>query len=396
MNLSIFRSGLFLLLILLFSCEPWNLEKRPDHDFVTFETTIQDNADKEAWGIMYDQGGYLVVGTTEENGSGNPDVYLVKINEEGTKLWSSSFGDSEDEQGTAIIKLSGGQGYALAGNKEQVNYGWQMYLIKTDLQGSRIWDGKYGYVKEDKAFSLIEQPTGDFLLLGQSATWESAKLGFEAVIYKALADGTEGTHKNYGNPIENGDDLDDYGHSIISSGDGNYIMLATFEDKNYDGIFNVHLIKINSSTLDVIWNKTIIQNCHRINGSVISLSDGYAVLGALTTNKLSLVKTNSEGVSQWERSYDDSDCEKGASVCQTEDGGFLILSSGMTLIKTDAGGIESGRTDYDGEALGNHCVTQATDKGYVFTGVFENSHTGIKELKIVKMYPDIKNAAPVL
>lgn len=381
---------------MLFSCEPWNLEKRPDHDYITFETTIQDNADKEAWGIMYDQGGYLVVGTTEETGSGNPDVYLVKINEDGIKLWSSSFGDSDDDQGIAIIKLAGDQGYVLAGNKNVGGNDWQMYLIKTDLQGSKIWEEKYGWIKEDKAFSLIEQQNGGFFLLGHSATWESANLGIEAIIYETLADGTEQTRYNYGNPIGNGDDLDDYGHSIISSSDGNFIILATYEDKNYTGIFNVHLIKINGSTLNVIWNKTIIQNCHPINGSVISLSDGYAVLGALTINKLSLVKTNSEGVSQWERPYDNCDCEKGASVCQTQDNGFLILSSGMTLIKTDASGLESERTDFDGETLGNHCVIQATDGGYVFTGVFENSSNGINELKIVKMYPDIKNSAPEL
>lgn len=396
MNFSISRTCVFFFTLLLFSCEPWNLEKRPDHDFITFETTIQDNADKEAWGIMYDQGGYLVVGTTEETGSGNPDVYLVKINEEGTKLWSSSFGDSDDDKGTAIIKLAGDQGYALAGNKNVGGNDWQMYLIKTDLQGSKIWDEKYGWIKEDMSFSMIEQQNGGFLLLGHSATWESANLGIEIIIYETLADGTEQTRYNYGNPIENGNGLNDYGHSIISSGDGNFIILATYEDKNYDGTFNVHLIKLNSSTLNVIWNKIIIQNCHRINGSVISLSDGFAVLGALTTNKLSLVKTNSEGESQWERPYDNCDCEKGASVCQTQDGGFLILSSGMTLIKTDASGLESERTDFDGEALGNHCVIQAADEGYVFTGVFENNSSGVNELKIVKMYPDIKNSSPEL
>ncbi len=389
MNSSILRTCTILFLIVLFSCEPWNLEKRSDHDFVTFETTIQDNADKETWGLIYDQGGYLVVGTTEETGSGNPDVYLVKFNEEGTKLWSSSFGDSDDDQGTAIIKLSGNEGYVIAGNKNVGSNDWQMYLIKTDLQGSKIWEEKYGWIKEDKAFSLIEQQNGGFLLLGHSATWESANLGIDAIIYKTLADGTEQTRYNYGNPIENGSGLDDYGHSIISSGDGNFIILATYEDKNYDGLFNVHLIKLNGSTLGVMWNKTIIQNCHPINGSVISLSDGYAVLGALTTNKLSLVKTNSEGVSQWERPYDNCDCEKGASVCQTQDNGFLILSSGMTLIKTDASGLESERKDFSGEALGNHCVIQASDGGYVFTGVFENSSSGVNELKIVKMYPDI-------
>jgi hypothetical protein len=396
MNVSILRTFIILLIILLISCEPWNLEKRPDHDFITFETTIQDNADKEAWGMLYDAGGYIVVGTTEETGSGNPDVYLVKVNEKGIKQWHSSFGDSDPEQGTAIIPLSGNQGYALAGNKNVSGSDWQLYLVKTDLQGSKIWEEKYGWVKEDKAFSLIQHQDGGFLLVGYSLTWESANLGTETVIYKTLTDGKEQTRYNFGNPIENGDNLDDFGYSIISSGDGHFILLTTYEDKNYSGLYNIHLIKLDGSTLSVLWDQTIIENCFPINASFIKLNDGYAILGALTSNKLSLVRTDLTGASQWERSYDNCECSKGASVYQMHDNGFLILSSGMTLIRTDVSGLELERTDFDGEALGNRCVMQASDGGYVFTGVFENSTTGTKELKIVKMYPDIKNSAPDL
>ena len=124
MNLPAHRICFILMTIILISCDPWTLEKRPDHDFITFVTTIQDNADKESWGILYDAGGYIVMGTSEETGSGNPDMFLVKVDESGAKQWHSSFGDSDPEQGTAIIKLSDNQGYALVGNKNvNGNYG---------------------------------------------------------------------------------------------------------------------------------------------------------------------------------------------------------------------------------------------------------------------------------
>ncbi|MFC2116065.1 hypothetical protein ACFLTU_06295 [Bacteroidota bacterium] len=394
MNIRALPICFLLIATMLFSCDPWTLEKRPDHDFVTFVTTIQDNADKESWGILYDNGGYIVVGTSEETGSGNPDVYLVKVDEQGVKQWHSSFGDSDPEQGTAIIKLSDNQGYALAGNKNVSGNDWQIYLVKADLQGNKIWEERYGWSKEDKAYSLVQQQDGGFLLNGHSLTWEAAMLGTEAVIYKTLANGEEQTRYNFGNPVENGNDLDDHGHSIIRSGDGHFILLATYEDKNLSETYNIHLLKLDGSTLDILWDETIIENCFRINASFLKLSDGYAVLGASTNNKLSLVRINNEGISQWERSYDNSDCSLGASICQTQDNGFLILSSGMTLIKTDGRGLESERTDFNGEVHGNRCVIQASDGGYVFSGVFENSSSGLKELKIIKMYPDLRNAAP--
>jgi hypothetical protein len=199
--------------------------------------------------------------------------------------------------------------------------------------------------------------------------------------------------------VENGDNLDDKGYSIVTAADGHYVILCAFEDKNYTGIFNIHLIKLDKDDLrfeSIIWNRLLIENCYLINASVIELNDGYAVVGALTDNKLSLVRTSQDGVSLWERSYDNSDCSSGASVCRTQDGGFLILSSGMTLIKTDGNGLELERTDFRGEALGNRCVMQSTDGGYVFTGVFENTGSGLMEMKIIKMYPDLKNSVPDL
>ncbi len=398
MNLRESFIGLLSITVILASCDPWTLEKRPDHDFITFETTIADNADKEAWGILYDNGGYIAVGTREETGSGNQDMYMVKVDETtGSMLWNSSFGDSDPEQGTSIIKLAGNQGYALAGVKKVGGTDWQMYLVTANLLGNKIGEERYGWTKEDKAYSMIQKTDGGFLLLGHSLTWEAAGLGSEAVIYETLADASEQTRYNFGNPAENGTGLNDYGYSILGSADGNYIILTAFEDKNYPGQYNLHLLKLDASDLDnMIWDRTLIENCHPINASLIGLDDGYAVLGALTDSRLSLVRTGLDGTSQWQRSYDNCDCETGASVCRTRDNGFLIMSSGMTLIKTDGGGLELERTDFNGEALGHRCILQAGDGGYVFAGVFANASDGTKEMKIIKMYPDLKNSAPDL
>ena len=382
-------------LVFISSCEPWTLEKRKDHDFITFTTSIEDNADKECWGILYDNGGYIVVGTSEETGSGNPDVYLVKVNEEGVKQWHSSLGDSDPEQGTAIIKHADGQGYVIVGNKNVGGNDWQIFMVNTDLQGTKIGEeNRYGWSREDRGYSLIQEQDGGFLLVGHSLTWEIANLGTEAVIYQAHADGQEEAMYHFGNPVENGNELDDFGYSILRSDEGDYILLATFEDKNITGDFNMHLLKLDGSSLEVLENEILIENCHRINASPIKLDDGYAVLGALTSNKLTLVKTDLNCNKLTETPYDNCDCDKAASICQTQDNGFLLLSSGMTLIKTDETGLEQERTDFSGELLGSRCILEASDGGYVFAGAFENG--GKKQLKIVKMYPDLTNSAPDL
>ena len=58
---------------------------------------------------------------------------------------------------------------------------------------------------------------------------------------------------------------------------------------------------------------------------------GYIINARVTTSKLNtdcenayLIKTNSNGIMQWSKTYAASACEEGLSVIQTNNGGYLL------------------------------------------------------------------------
>ena len=67
-------------------------------------------------------GGYLALGTTGSFGLGSSDFYLVKLDADGNREWSSTYGTPSIEQGWSIAQ--GVNGYALAGFTSGIGGGY--------------------------------------------------------------------------------------------------------------------------------------------------------------------------------------------------------------------------------------------------------------------------------
>ncbi|MEO0229779.1 MAG: hypothetical protein ABIM22_07300, partial [candidate division WOR-3 bacterium] len=79
-------------------------------------------------------GGYVVLGFTLSYGSGARNVYLFKIDENGNKIWDRTFGGSNDDEVYSICQAKGG-GYVLAGYTDSFGMSRDIYLIKVDANG---------------------------------------------------------------------------------------------------------------------------------------------------------------------------------------------------------------------------------------------------------------------
>jgi hypothetical protein len=133
-----------------------------------------------------------------------------------------------------------------------------------------------------------------------------------------------------------------------------------------------------------VWSRNYGGQSGDPGGAVKATSDGGYVLTGMTYSygvgrgDLWLVKTDSNGTEQWNKTFGGRNFDIGRSVQQTSDGGYIIAGSTQSygvgnsdawLIKTDKNGIEQWnaiiKSAMDDSAKS---VQQIMDGGFVLTG----------------------------
>jgi hypothetical protein len=116
-------------------------------------------------------GGYILTGYTTRFGSGQSDVYLMKIDAAGNIMWSRTYGGSYDDFAYYVQQTSDG-GYIVAGHTSNFGLGpWDAYLIRTDADGNLIWSKCYGEIYEEYGFTVEQTTDGGYIVCGLSSTF---------------------------------------------------------------------------------------------------------------------------------------------------------------------------------------------------------------------------------
>lgn len=124
-------------------------------------------------------GGYIITGlTTSFSNNGVEDVYLLKIDSGGNKLWEKAIGKEKSEIGYTVKETSD-SGYIIAGltvfvsiaaDRGEGGYARQsdVYLIKTDMNGNIIWEKTFGGNIQDRGFSADQTSDGGYIVTGET------------------------------------------------------------------------------------------------------------------------------------------------------------------------------------------------------------------------------------
>ncbi|MCW7071423.1 MAG: hypothetical protein OCU12_03690 [Methanophagales archaeon] len=149
------------------------------------------------------------------------------------------------------------------------------------------------------------------------------------------------------------------------------------------------------------WSKTFGGSDYDFAMSVQQTTDGGYIIAGSTDSygagsyDFWLVKTDSDGNKEWDKTFGGSDYDWAESVQQTTDGGYII--AGFTrsygagdrdfwLVKTDANGNKEwdktfGGSDYDFASS----VQQTADGGYIIAGSTASYGAGDKDFWLVKV-----------
>jgi hypothetical protein len=117
--------------------------------------------------VQTGDGGFLVGGTTDRK-----DYWIVRLNADGDKLWDRIYGGSGEDQLTDLHGTADG-GFILAGysnspqgvNKSGPPYGaFDVWLVRIDSAGNKLWDRSYGGDADDQGRRVIQTDDGGFVV----------------------------------------------------------------------------------------------------------------------------------------------------------------------------------------------------------------------------------------
>ncbi len=313
---------------------------------VQWNKTYGGTDDDEAWSMVQtEDGGYVLAGYTSMGSPNGYDFYLVRTDDMGNKLWENTFGGTLTDQAVSVVETSDG-GYAIAGT---TNFGFlnpDFWLIKTDSSGFVQWSQTYGGPTDDVCWSMVQTSDGGYALAGQTSSYGAGKWDFWLV--KTNSIGAEQWSQAYGGAEH------DVAYSLVQTNDGGY-ALAGYTESFGAGSADFWLVKTDS-TGNHVWNKTYGGTSYEDASSLVqSVEGGYALAGRAYSfgageSDFWLVKTDSCGNVQWNKTYGGTYADSPRSVVQTSDGGYALAGTTRSygpgtdkangwLVKT---GVESG------------------------------------------------------
>jgi len=336
-------------------------------------------------------GGYIITGTTYSYGAGYSDVWLIKTNANGSELWNKTFGGSSGDYGESVAETSDG-GYIIIGTTYSYGAGGSdVYLIKTDADGNELWNKTFGGSDYDYGWSVAETSDGGYIIAGETRSYGAGSA--DVWLIKTDADGNMLWQKTFGSSGY------DHGCSVVETSDSGYIIVG--ETNSYGaGSYDAWLIKTDASGNEE-WNKTFGGSGWDDGRSVAETSDGDYVIAGYTDSygagysDVWLIKTDASGNEEWDKTFGGSSSDSGRSVAETSDGGYVIAGytdsygagySDVWLIKTDA----SGNKEWDKTFGGSdddygYSVAETSDGGYIIAGDTNSYGAGSYDIWLIKV-----------
>jgi hypothetical protein len=361
-------------------------------EYILFNTAFGGSSDDIGYSVQQtSDGGYIMTGYTESFGIGSADVWLVKTDIFGIEEWTQTYGNSGDNIGKYIQVTSDG-GFVITGSTRTFTENLtDVYLVKTDEYGSELWSRSFGGLSQDGGECVEETIDGGFIITGTIIIPDtSGGYNYDMYLIKTDINGIEEWSNNFGG------DLSDKGYSVVQATDGGFVVAGYYStiDSTNGTNQDLWVLKTNfegNEEWSYIYGS---EGPDRAYDLIVTDDGGFALTGMLNGGQAWLLKLNSEGLEEWNRTINDGDNSHGNSLQQTSDGGYIVAGSAGSgarsiLIKTNSIGDEEWmHAPGGGSQTWLNSVQQTTDGGYIASGSTRSFSFGQRDAYLVKTDPE--------
>jgi hypothetical protein len=335
-------------------------------------------------------GGFIVAGTTSSFGAGGQDIWLIKTNENGDTVWTKTFGGTSNDRASNVVQTND-NGYAIFGTTNSFGNGGDDFLLwKTDSLGNTEWFKTYGSSSTETLYDGHQTIEGGYIFVGDSIGQDDL-----ALVIKTDTNGNRLWTKKLGDVYTLSYH---YGRSILQTIDNGFVVGCTWTYWYFGSYRNDWAIYKITENGDSVYFRNWSNVGADFLKKVRNTKDGDLILAGDTAYEfIWLVKMNLAGYYIWSRIISFSQANVSLSSIQsTEDNGFILSTLGHTnqtkdiiLLKTDSNGIVQWEKRITGTGIEDALsVYPTTDEGFIVTGRTNSLGSGDFDIWLMKFnYP---------
>jgi len=337
---------------------------------VTFQKALGGSSDEIGCSVIsLPDKGFIIGGTTTSFGAGGTDIFLIRTDSLGKKIWAKTFGGSSAEGATNYV-FSAGVDFIMTPDSNIVvcsttaSYGAggnDVYFFKIDLNGNVKWTKTYGGTSNDYGFSVINDPKGGFLLAGETFSYGAGS--GDVFVIKTDTSGKVLWAKAYG-----GSSNEEAAWKIRNSRDGNFLICG-YSYSSSSTYYDEMLMKIDDNG-KLLFNKVYGTSNYDAATAILDLPDSSIYTAGFTYNIFNsantvalLSKYDKSGNLAWSYIYDKA--QHSSFFGTTYDSVSKVLNSLIWISKLNRFGIL--RTDLAGKYVFLKNYGPATGSG-AYTG----------------------------
>jgi hypothetical protein len=282
-------------------------------------------------------GGYILLGHTQNYGAAVEDLFLVKLDSLGLLQWQQLYGGIDADAGQSVMQTSD-KGFILCGFTKSFGAGgYDIYLVKTDSSGAFQWQQTYGGANDDFGYCVKQTRDLGYIICGSTKSFGAGNT--DAILIKTDTAGVTQWTKYFGGLSNDGS------YSLDTTSDGGFVLA------------------------------------------------GYTYNFGAVLDDAMLIKTDAAGNQQWMELFGGSGNDRALSVRQYHDGGYCF--AGYTnsygsgnydayLVKTDTGGIQEFDKTFGGsQADRAYSIDITAEQGFILCGYTDSYGAGGDDLYVV-------------